>query len=234
MFDVLMQTAQRVSVFHSLVHGLWTRAFLVTFVGTCLVGAFVGVFTTRYGERARLRRYSKLRLSPIVRREQKNLNGETAYFWRLPIRNLKIHAAYDVLAECIEIRDEGSAREGTVVAPLNWAHNPPNIYTRTIFRDQTAYLDLFQIPSGVPEIWISCSPIIGYPVLSRIEAETSEVRVLICQRSGQRIELVISTALDTTDARNSEFALVSAKFSRGSSRFWHCDRQNSHQHSTEA
>jgi hypothetical protein len=221
MVHFFLATGQNVSVFHSLVKGLWTREFLITFVGSCLVGAFVGVVTTRYGERRRLRRFSELWLGEILPHEQKDINDVENFVWRLPVKNLKIHAAYDVLAECVAIIDGTEAREGTVVAPLNWAHNPPSIYTRTIFKDQTAYLDLFQINANLPGVWISCSPIVGYPKLARIEADTSEIQILICQHSGQRIEMVITTALNSSNEKESEFKIVSAKRSRGSSRFWH-------------
>jgi len=167
----------------------WTGQLFATTIGSIVVGVLVAVIAVRLSGNAQLHRFSILQLYPIQKHEQ--VTNRTSTFWRLPIENVGKHTCFSATAEVVEIVDRDSRRQGVIIAPLNWAHNPPNIYTKDISPNQIAYLDICQWDNSVVPPKISNPTVSSISNSSDLNVESESIGLRLFQRSGQVIEVRI-------------------------------------------
>jgi hypothetical protein len=135
-------------------------------------------------------RHSKLRFFEV---EEHNQNVVLPFsIWRLPIENFKIHPAYGCTADLESIEEEDAFRPQVVVAPLNWMHNPSQIFERDIYFGQRAYLDICQwSPIEMANPVLCNSAVMNIPDSNELRISPTHVEILLYQKSGQRIRIRI-------------------------------------------
>ena len=196
------------------------RDLLVGLLLPACAGIAIGLVTTRYAERLHRRRFSRLWFGDVELIPQRDMLGNDSLFWRIPVSNRSMHPSRDVVAECIELWDDDVRREGTLIAPFNWAHNPPHIYQRDIFRDQVAYLDVVQWNFGLARPIVALPPVMGFPAFSHMQARSTTVVILVSQSSGQRFLLRVQAVFEDLSKQEGTVRLLSIEKSIGASRFW--------------
>lgn len=159
-----------------------------------VVGVVVAIITVLLTEQAFLNRRSNLVEVGIVLNPQ-----QSQYVWRLQLVNKGRYPARNVRADVERLLSESSQRT-IVVSPLNWAHNPGDIYTRDIFPNQTAYLDIcvaYITPCYDPEHFkLSNNLVHTIDESSSIYKGETRVDIGLYQESGQRVKIELKIDWD--------------------------------------
>jgi len=112
-------------------------SFVTSTLPGLVVGVIVAIFSVWLTEKSFLRRHSNLVNGGVEGRTQLS-----QYVWRIKIVNEGKYPARNVRADVEKIESDGIPRKEIIVSPLNWMHNPTDLFTRDIYPNQTAYLDV--------------------------------------------------------------------------------------------
>jgi hypothetical protein len=166
-------------------------------VAAGVVVALISVLVAEYFFR---HRYSHLVFEDVASFDQSHWDNQLKriipeHVWRLPIRNEGAYAALDCRADVRQIADKGIQREGIIISPLNWTHNPLGIFTRAINPHETAYLDICN-RIGVNNYKLSNYHMFQIENSSRLDIVNTLVVVDLYQASGQRHRVQLSIHWD--------------------------------------
>lgn len=173
-------------------------------------GVFVAVISVTISEYRQARRNSRLRFREVDMQIQMKGPDAGEVVWRLPVTNVGSRPALELTGEVSMVEDNGVARVGLVTAPLNWRHNPREVFIRSVFRSQIAYLDVCQwaLESEARPI-LSNSPVMGIRDSNELPNDSVRLRIDFFQQSGQRIEVWIKMKLCEPDFRSSSVLIES-------------------------
>lgn len=107
-------------------------AFLIPTV----VGVIVAIFSVRFSEWTLRRRVSELEVSLLLKRSEAELTQ-----LELAFKNIGKHEIRDCRAELVELEDR--LHPNLVLhQPLNWSDNVTGDFDRTLFPNQTGYIEI--------------------------------------------------------------------------------------------
>jgi hypothetical protein len=107
-------------------------AFLIPTV----VGVIVAIFSVRFSEWTLRRRFSELEVSLSVKRSEPELT-----LLELAFTNIGKHEIRDCRAELVGLEDRLHSKL-VLHEPLNWSYNVTGDFDRTMFPNQTGYIEI--------------------------------------------------------------------------------------------